>query len=86
MKNHKINDILFYAISDFDGEAIKKGVVAEKDDDHIILLADGVSYWLEEDEEHQLFKSFEEAQSFLNKQHNERMVRIDYARSIMKGD
>lgn len=48
MKNFKLGQTVFYAISEFDGQKIEKGIITEVNKDHIIMkTSEGITYWLE---------------------------------------
>ena len=49
MKNKKVSlgDVIYNPISEIGGETIIKGIVIEVADDHVIMRADDVNYWLD---------------------------------------
>ena len=52
MKNKKVSlgDVIYYPISEIGGETIIKGTVVEVANDHVIMRADDVNYWLEDED------------------------------------
>lgn len=65
MKNFKLGQTVFYAISEFDGQKIEKGIITEVNKDHIIMkTSEGITYWLEP--ENPIYDNIEEAANYLN--------------------
>ena len=83
MKNKKVSlgDVIYYPISEIGGEKIIKGIVIEVADDHVIMRADDVNYWLEA-EDYCINKK--DAQNFLDSMHPTRMAQLEIMRAGLR--
>ena len=64
----KVGDIAYYVFCEFDGSGIFKGQITECHADHVILLSENVSYWIDkEDVSESLAFSEENANALLRK-------------------
>ena len=83
MKNKKVSlgDVIYYPISEIGGETIIKGKVVEVANDHVIMRADDVNYWLE-DEDYYINKK--DAQDFLDSMHPTRMAQLEIIRAGLR--
>lgn len=56
-KTLKINDIVWWVVDEFDGYSKHKGVVSKVCHDHVIVSADGMSLWVDDDTEYMFIKN-----------------------------
>lgn len=83
MKKQKVSlgDVIYYPISEIGGEKIIKGIVIEVADDHVIMRADDVNYWLEAED---YYINKKDAQNFLDSMHPTRMARLEIMRAGLR--
>ena len=78
MKNFKLGQTVFYAISEFDGQKIEKGIITEVNKDHIIMkTSEGITYWLEPENP---------AANYLNLMQPERQIEIEHIKKILMNE
>lgn len=83
MKNKKVSlgDVIYYPISEIGGETIIKGIVIEVADDHVIMRADDVNYWLDAED---YYIDKRDAQNFLDSMHPTRMAQLEIMRAGLR--
>lgn len=83
MENKKVSlgDVIYYPISEIGGEKIIKGIVIEVADDHVIMRADDVNYWLEAED---YYINKKDAQNFLDSMHPTRMAQLEIMRAGLR--
>lgn len=85
MKIFKPGQTVFYAISEFDGQKIEKGIITEVNEDHIIMkTSEGITYWLEP--ENPIYDNIEEAANYLNLMQPERQIEIEHIKKILMNE
>ena len=83
MKNKKVSlgDVIYNPISEIGGETIIKGIVIEVADDHVIMRADDVNYWLDAED---YYIDKRDAQNFLDSMHPTRMAQLEIMRAGLR--
>lgn len=83
MKNKKVSlgDVIYYPISEIGRETIIKGIVIEVADDHVIMRADDVNYWLDAED---YYIAKRDAQNFLDSMHPTRMAQLEIMRAGLR--
>lgn len=81
MKKYKVGQILYYVVCDFDSAEVIKGVIETVEDDHIILVVDGITYWLDEGDD--IFESEKEAGACLKKKKQVREKKLSAVRRLL---